>query len=339
MEMPIVLFVDDEPNILKTLRRLFMDEEYDIHTADNGREALALIEGGLRPTLIVSDQRMPEMGGAEFLARASQLLPDSIRMVLTGYADINAAVAAINQGGIYRYILKPWNDDDLKLTVREALIHYNLVAQNRVLTRELAEKNHSLAQMNEQLEEMVRSRTQELHQKVRELEGRDTIQQFLLHVHPLADVLQTVLTVVVDVCGLSAAAYYAVGDDGVIDCLAARVVAPAEQQALQEEVAPLLHAALPRLREEGPGEAGGGGQMVQGEAACYALVPVATASKFFGVLVASRPPERPLLAGEMATIAGFAMQAAIGVNDCHVHDHYDEIQTSLDDVLQGLSEV
>jgi len=78
---------------------------------------------------------------------------------------------------------------------------------------------------------------------------------------------------------------------------------------------------------------------VQGDGACHALVPVATASQFFGVLVASRPPERPLLAGEMATIAGFAMQAAIGVNDCHVHDHYDEIQTSLDDVLQGLSEV
>jgi len=96
MTMPIVLFVDDEPNILNALRRLFMDEDYDVHTAGNGQEALNLMEGGLRPTIIISDQRMPEMGGAEFLAKAAQIAPDSIRMVLTGYADINAAVAAIN---------------------------------------------------------------------------------------------------------------------------------------------------------------------------------------------------------------------------------------------------
>jgi response regulator RpfG family c-di-GMP phosphodiesterase len=142
---------------------------------------------------------MPEMGGAEFLAKAALLVPESIRMVLTGYADINAAVAAINQGGIYRYILKPWNDEDLKLTVREAMTYYNLVAENQALSQELGEKNQRLAQMNEQLEAMVKTRTQELHQKVHELEGRDRIQQYLLRVHPLDELLSTVLAVVVDV--------------------------------------------------------------------------------------------------------------------------------------------
>lgn len=336
MEMPIVLFVDDEPNILKTLRRLFMDEEYDIHTAGNGREALTLIENGLRPALIISDQRMPEMGGAEFLALASELLPDSIRMVLTGYADINAAVSAINQGGIYRYILKPWNDDDLKLTVREAMRHYHLVAQNRALTQELAEKNRILSHMNEQLEAMVTTRTQELHQKVRELEGRDTIQQYLLRVHPLDELLRTVLSVVVDVCGLAGAAYFASDEDGVISCVSSHTAGDGQWPAADDaRLAGLIASHLPLLREtDGQGAVSGGGHVVPAESASYGLLPVATGSKFFGVLVAGRQPERPLLESDMVTLAGFAMQAAIGVNDCQLHDHYDDIQTSLADVLK-----
>ena len=339
MAMPIVLFVDDEPNVLKSLRRLFMDEDYDIYTADNGREALALIEGGLRPAIIISDQRMPEMGGAEFLTKASQLVPDSIRMVLTGYADINAAVSAINQGGVYRYILKPWNDDDLKLTVREAVIHFNLVAENQALTQELAEKNRSLAQMNEQLEEMVKVRTQELHQKVRELEGRDPIQQYLLRVHPLNELLEALLTVLVDVCGLAGAAYYAVGEDDSLKCLAVHSSSQENAAALETSaVAIQIESRLPLLRQEGEGGGVSRGQAFQDDLAAYGLVPVATGSKFFGVLAASRSQGGPFTDPELATITSFAMQAAIGVNDCHVHDHYDDIQASLDEVLSGIAE-
>jgi CheY-like chemotaxis protein len=340
MNMPIVLFVDDEPNILKTLRRLFMDEEYDVRTAGNGMEALNLIEGGLLPTIIISDQRMPEMGGAEFLAKASRLVPDSIRMVLTGYADINAAVSAINQGGIYRYILKPWNDDDLKLTVREALIHFNLVQENRSLTQELAEKNQSLAQINEQLEEMVRVRTQELRQKVRELEGRDTIQQYLLHVHPLDELLQTVLKVIVDVCGLDFAAYYTVGDDDTVNRLALHS-ASAEVSTLgfeENAVVPQIQSRLPLLRVAvDEGAEGGGCQVFENERTIYGLAPVATGNNFFGVLVACRHRHQRYSQSELGTMMSFAMQAAIGINDCHFHDHYDDIQTSLDDVLSGIS--
>lgn len=339
MDLPIVLLVDDEPNILKTLRRLFMDEDYDIHTAGNGREALDLIEGGLRPAIIISDQRMPEMGGAEFLAKAAHLVPESIRMVLTGYADINAAVAAINQGGIYRYILKPWNDEDLKLTVREAMTYYTLVAENQALTQELGEKNQRLAQMNEQLEAMVKARTQELHQKVHELEGRDRIQQYLLRVHPLDELLQTVLTVVVDVCRLSGAAYYAIGKDGGLERLARHAaLAATEEDPDQGAIAGHIAARLPLLRQEiDEGSEGGRGQSFHDQLAVYALAPVATGSKFFGVLVASRPLDQAFTATEMVTLASFAMQAAIGINDCLLHDHYDDIQTSLDDVLGDLT--
>lgn len=335
MQMPIVLFVDDEPNILKTLCRLFMDEEYEVHTAGNGREALDLLEAGLRPTIIVSDQRMPEMGGAEFLAKASKLVPDSIRMVLTGYADINAAVQAINQGGIYRYIMKPWNDDDLRITVREALTHFNLVAENRLLTQELAEKNQSLSQMNEQLEEMVKIRTQELDQKVHELEGRDTIQQFLLSVHPLDELLQTVLRVVVDVCSLDAAAYYAVGEESGIERLAV-CVSPAGKEASIEDnaVLPQIQSRLALFSLEVA--EGGKGQLFDDDQASYGLTPVAKGSQLFGVLLAKRSQGAPFSEAERASMLSFARQAAIGIKDCHVHENYDTILSSLDGILEGI---
>lgn len=339
MEMPIVLFVDDEPNILKTLRRLFMDEDYDVHTAGNGREALELIAGGLQPTLIISDQRMPEMGGAEFLAQAAVLVPDSIRMVLTGYADINAAVMAINRGGIYRYIMKPWNDDDLKLTVREALAHFKLVAENRALSQELAEKNRHLAQMNEQLEVMVKARTSELDQKVRELEGRDQIQQYLLRVHSLGELLEMVLTVVAKVCGLDGAAYYATEAEGAIE-RQAFFAAPEGQQldgTEREAVESEIQACLPRLSSAGLEGSAGGSQVFAHAHGLYALAPVATSSQFLGVLLARRPPNQPFTETELDTLLGFAMQTAIGIKDCHVHDHYDDIQSSLADVLNEFS--
>ena len=340
MGMPIVLFVDDEPNILKTLRRLFMDEDYEIHTAGNGREALTLIEEGLRPTLIISDQRMPEMGGAEFLAKASQVVPECIRMVLTGYADINAAVAAINQGGIYRYILKPWNDEDLKLTVREAIHHYLLVEENRTLTRELEENNRSLARLNEQLEAMVQARTLELSQKVHELEGRDRIQHYLLQIHPLDELLQTVLEVVAEVCQVEAADYYGVeeGGDRLVR-VATRALGESHlDQGVDEAITALMAPLLVPSVETGPGPAGAGGceRLLRHGQFVYCLAPVTKGDRVFGLLSLRRPQAQPFTEAEMRTVAGFAMQAAIGINDCQLNDHYGDIQASLDDVLADL---
>ena len=84
---------------------------------------------------------MPEMIGAEFLARSQEIAPHSIRIMLTGYSDIEAATQAINEGGIYRYITKPWDDEDIKMVVREALERLDLEQQNRQLTEELKIKN------------------------------------------------------------------------------------------------------------------------------------------------------------------------------------------------------
>ncbi|MCJ7602313.1 MAG: response regulator, partial [Desulfobulbaceae bacterium] len=174
--MHTILFVDDEKSILKALRRIFLDDNYHVLTAGNGQEALDLLNAGEKPAVIISDQRMPGMGGAEFLARAREILPESIRMVLTGYADINAAMEAINRGGIYRYILKPWDDEELRLAVRDAVLLFDLVEENKRLAMELEKNNLALVELNASLEQKVAERTRALRQIIRELEGRDRIQ-------------------------------------------------------------------------------------------------------------------------------------------------------------------
>ena len=111
-----LLFVDDEPSILSALKRAFRGKGYEIRSATSAAEGLALLDQ--EPAdLVLSDMRMPEMDGAEFLERVFSRWPDTKRVLLTGYADAGATVAAINRGKIWRYIAKPWHDDDLILTV------------------------------------------------------------------------------------------------------------------------------------------------------------------------------------------------------------------------------
>jgi response regulator RpfG family c-di-GMP phosphodiesterase len=131
---PAVLFVDDEENILSALVRLFRKEDYELFTATSGAEGLKMVEER-EISLVISDQRMPGMTGVDFLARVKEISPDTVRVMLTGYADLEATIAAINKGEVYRFITKPWNDEDLKLTVRQSLDYRDLVLKNRSLTR------------------------------------------------------------------------------------------------------------------------------------------------------------------------------------------------------------
>ncbi|MBU4228810.1 MAG: response regulator, partial [Proteobacteria bacterium] len=108
-----ILFVDDEENILRSLQRLFMDEEIEVFTASSGAKGLEILARETEVGVIVSDQRMPEMTGVDFLEKSKAISPQSIRILLTGYADVNAAIDAINRGGTFRYLNKPWNDDEL----------------------------------------------------------------------------------------------------------------------------------------------------------------------------------------------------------------------------------
>lgn len=132
-----ILFIDDEPNVLAALERAFLDEEYQIYTAASGAEGLAAFvqEGPFQA--VISDYRMPHMNGDEFLKEVYERWPETKRVVLSGYADVAAIVAAINKGHIYKFIPKPWNDDELRMTVRHCLDLYYLHKRNRDLLEEL----------------------------------------------------------------------------------------------------------------------------------------------------------------------------------------------------------
>lgn len=181
-EMIKILCVDDERNVLKSLRRLFMDEnDYEILVAESGEEGLEILadEGDVR--LVISDYRMPGMNGVDFLSKVYEDSPDTIRIVLSGYADTAAVVEAINLGRIYKFIPKPWNDEELKSTVAMALQHQELKQQNSKLNDELQKKNDELQAMNENLEEMVRKRTEALEIRNRVL----AVSQGVLDVLPI----------------------------------------------------------------------------------------------------------------------------------------------------------
>jgi diguanylate cyclase (GGDEF)-like protein/PAS domain S-box-containing protein len=114
-----LLIVDDEPNILNALRRLLRREYYEVLTANSPREAFDLLAQH-SVQVVVSDQRMPDMTGTEFLARVKQIYPATVRIVLSGYTDLETLTDAINRGAIYRFLVKPWNDEELRSQLREA---------------------------------------------------------------------------------------------------------------------------------------------------------------------------------------------------------------------------
>jgi response regulator RpfG family c-di-GMP phosphodiesterase len=158
-----ILCVDDEPGILSALRRLFRARGYQVYLAEGGRAGLALLQTQA-VDLVISDMRMPEMDGVEFLAQVRQRWPDSVRLLLTGYADIGSVVEAINRGEIYRYITKPWDDGEMALIVREALAHRALVLEQKRLADLLQSQNEALQDANALLEARVQARTAELQQ-------------------------------------------------------------------------------------------------------------------------------------------------------------------------------
>jgi len=142
-----ILLVDDEPNVLKALSRVFREENYRVLTAPNAAEGLAVLARE-KVHLIISDYKMPGMTGADFLGRVKQTHPDTIRIMLTGQANTGAVMGAINEGAVYKFILKPWDDDDLRVTVALALEQHDLIQKNRLLKKENVKKNKELSALS-----------------------------------------------------------------------------------------------------------------------------------------------------------------------------------------------
>jgi len=160
-----VLFVDDERNILLALRRLVMEEAFPVHLAGSGEEGLAILRTEPDIGLIISDQRMPGLCGAEFLARSREIAPEAVRIILTGYADMQAAIDAINKGGASRYIAKPWDDGEMLQVLREGRERYLLLRENRRLAELVRRQNEELKEWNDKLRSRVLQQTAALRQK------------------------------------------------------------------------------------------------------------------------------------------------------------------------------
>ena len=139
-----ILYVDDEEDNLTVFKSAFR-REFNIHLATSGAEGMEILKNN-EIQVIITDQRMPEMTGIQFLESVNPVFPDCIRMVLTGFSDVEAIIEAINKGKVYRYITKPWNKDELRQTIIEAFENHESKIKNKVLIEELERNNKKLEQ-------------------------------------------------------------------------------------------------------------------------------------------------------------------------------------------------
>lgn len=332
-----ILIVDDEPHVLSSLRRLLSREGYRILAATSGAEGLELLRNHA-VSLIISDQRMPVVIGAEFLARARLVSPHSMRIMLTGYAEVEAAAQAINEGGIHFYFSKPWDDAQFQLAVRQLLDRFELEQRNRELTEALFQKNEALQVLNAELEERVRERTQALSFKIRELEGRDRIAQHLLTVHTLEETLGLVVQVISEVLGLDRAVIYLHEEVGgmrpvVAIGLRAKGVATtgAELAGLQPS-----HLHLDTFaqvcRDRRPFRVTETGSPLLPP---FAVVPVVRGDELLGLIeVDKRWSRQPMSEEELGAVASFALQAAVAIRDAQLQQTYHTWKGQLDEVLR-----
>lgn len=169
------MLVDDEENITSALVRLLRRDGYNILRANSGLEGLALLAQH-RVGVIISDQRMPGMTGTEFLSKVKELYPDTVRIVLSGYTELNSVTDAINRGAVYKFLTKPWEDELLRGNVEEAFQRYGMVFENARLSHELQQANDALKRINQDLEQRVEQKAREI---VRNLEVLRASQEML----------------------------------------------------------------------------------------------------------------------------------------------------------------
>jgi two-component system sensor histidine kinase/response regulator len=152
MNIHTILYVDDDQENLRALRRLFR-KHYDVLLAESGGEGLQLLHAHSPIPIIIADQRMPGMTGIEFLEKTIEISPDSIRMIITGFTDVQALIDAINTGRVYRYITKPWDEQELAVTIKRAIESYELKIKNTQLLVDLQHKNEDLERSYKTLQE------------------------------------------------------------------------------------------------------------------------------------------------------------------------------------------
>ncbi|WP_028974798.1 HD domain-containing phosphohydrolase [Spirochaeta cellobiosiphila] len=192
-----ILLVDDEANILNSLKRVFIDyRDLLIFTASSAREAMAIIASKDRHIdLVISDERMPEVAGSRFLEAVKIKFPHIVRIMLTGYADKDAVMRAVNSGEVYRFLEKPWDNETIIMTVRNGLEYGRLVNENRSLNAKVITQNKQLQSMNHKLEMLVEDRTDKLKKalvslQARQIETTSNLKQIVLLLTSITELFQ-----------------------------------------------------------------------------------------------------------------------------------------------------
>lgn len=175
-----VLLVDDEMGILRALKRVLRRDGHEVVLANGGREGIEVLESR-EVHLIICDQRMPEVAGPEVLARAFELQPNAFRITLTGQTDLKAAQQSINEGHVNQFLMKPWDDDQIRKSVTDGLRSYQLVVENRRLQELTRSQNAELEAWNQTLEAKVTQRTEELTSRNAQINQTHKAVERMLH--------------------------------------------------------------------------------------------------------------------------------------------------------------
>lgn len=179
----ILLLVDDEESITSALVRSLRRDGYTFLRANSGKEGLEFLAQH-QVGVIISDQRMPGMTGTEFLGHVKELHPDTVRIVLSGYTELNSVTDAINRGAVYKFLTKPWEDDLLRANVTEAFQRYEMKIENTRLAHELHQANDELRSINQELEQRVERKAREVVHNLEALR----VSQEILEVMPMVTV-------------------------------------------------------------------------------------------------------------------------------------------------------
>lgn len=179
-----ILLVDDEQNILNSLSRLLRQDDREIYAAGDANEAWDKLKSISGADLIISDNKLPAISGIDFLTKVKQSYPDTIRMLLTGYPDLESALKAINNGQLYRFITKPWENEDLKLIVRQGLEYYDILKDNRVLLNIAKQQADTLANVQKKYQLPQNEFTKAGLYIIDEQKVSETLSEFLKKYYP-----------------------------------------------------------------------------------------------------------------------------------------------------------
>ena len=152
-----ILVVDDEASILNSLGRILRADEREIHTAGSAPEALEKLKSLHGLDLVISDNKLPDISGIDFLIKVKQLYPETIRILITGYPDLDSAIRAINNGQVYRFITKPWENEELRLIIKQALDYYDVLRDNRALIKIAKKQAEALIAMQKKYPQIPKS--------------------------------------------------------------------------------------------------------------------------------------------------------------------------------------